>query len=131
MDEMVTYLTTKQVLDRVLNLQDKTMESIVSIRIDAIIEAMKQYHNQFDNPQYVPTPPPPVLTLEEKILEAKGYGIRFIEASPTGQYIDTHDAIIITDGLTTEGFEEELDEKIQYYRDRVFMDILKKHDLLK
>lgn len=128
MDEVTTYATPMDVLMEMLGVT-KPPSLNQSVRVESAIEAIRVYHKQFDA-QYVKFTPP-VSTLEEKILEAKGYGVRFIKALPTAQYQETPDAIIIPEGLTTEGFEEELDEKIQYYRDRVFIDILKKHDLLK
>jgi hypothetical protein len=126
MDEVTTYATPMDVLRQVLgiHINDSRDMTTATVRVESAIEAMKLYYNQFL--EAVPTS-----TLESKILKAKRLGIRFIKAHPTGQYQETPDAIIIPEGLTTEGFEEELDEKIDYYNDRVFIDILKKHDLLK
>ena len=124
MDEVTTYATPMDVLRQVVGIHINDSRDITTVRVESAIAAIKAYHNQFI--EAVPTS-----TLESKILKAKQLGIRFIKASPTGQYQETPDAIIITEGLTTEGFEEELNEKLDYYHDRVFMDILKKHDLLK
>jgi hypothetical protein len=126
MDEVITYATPLDVLRQVLGIHENDSRDITksTVSVESAVAAIKAYHNQFL--EAVPTS-----TLESKILKAKQLGIRFIKAQPTGQYQETPDAIIITGGLTTEGFEEELDEKIDYYNDRVFIDILKKHDLLK
>lgn len=133
MDEMVTYLTPREVLTQTIHVDDDNIRGRVNhVTVELAIEAIKKYHKQFEGEMPVPIVyTPPVLTLEEKIVEAKGYGVRFIKAQPTGQYQETPDAIIITEDMSTSVFENLLDRKIQYYRERVFIDILKKHDLLK
>lgn len=124
MDEVTTYATPMDVLRQVLHLHENNSQSITTVRVESAIEAIKVYHNQFY--EAVPT-----TELESKILKAKRLGIRFIKCNPTGQYQETPDAVMITEGLTTEDFEEILNAKIDYYNDRVFIDVLKKHDLLK
>lgn len=129
---MITYATPLDVLRQVLGIHENDSREITTVRVESAIEAIRKYNLQFNNPQHVEAPPPPVLTLEEKILKAKRLGIRFIKASPTGgQYRETHDVVIVAEGLTTEGFEEILNKKINYYNDRVFIEILKKHRLIK
>ena len=123
MDIVVEYATPEQVLAKLHKLNNQAHSS-ESVPASTAIEAIKAYHKQFL--EAVPTS-----ALESKILKAKRLGIRFIKASPTGQYQETPDAVIVTEGLTTEGFEEILNKKIDYYNDRLFIDILKKHDLLK
>lgn len=124
MDEVTTYATPMDVLRQVLHLTENNTQDFTTVRVESAIQAIKDYHNQFF--EAVPTS-----ALESKILKAKQLGIRFIKASPTAQYQESHDAVIVTEGLTTEDFEEILNAKIDYYNDRVFIDVLKKHDLLK
>lgn len=127
---MITYATPMDVLRQVLGIHENDSREITTVRVESAIEAIRKYNLQFNNPQHVEAPPP-VLTLEEKIVESKKYEIKFIKVNPTAQYVETHDALLVTENLTTEEFERKLDEKLQYYRDRGFIEILKKHELIK
>lgn len=125
------FKTPSQILEKLLDKSGNL--NVEYLRLDTAIEAMKLYHNQFEAPleqgknsvNYSMTP------LESKILEAKGYGIKFVLIQENrGMYQDNEDSIMFTKSTTTADFEVILDNKLDYHRKRDFIGILTKHNLV-
>lgn len=126
----LNFRTPSQILEKLLDKSGNL--NVEYLRLDTAIEAMKLYHNQFEPPfeqekksvNYSMTP------LESKILEAKGYGIKFVLTQENEMYKDDECTIVFFKATTTADFEFILNGKLDYHRKRNFMGILTKHNLL-